>query len=266
MIDVRTPSWRVGAELVSARGSTSEPVGCALAHRWWRSRGIAGAPLRVRSGQARRTLRAGAAVALAVLALSGCTRGSTSSRPPIHLNPNMDDQPRYDAQEASAFFADGKAMREPVPGTVAQGDLADDPVFATGRTAAGEPVARLPVPVDEALLARGEERYGIYCGPCHAVDGSGQSMLQERSGVATADLLQERLIQETDGHLYDVITNGLGLMQGYGYPIEPRDRWAIVAWVRELQRRAGAEPYGGAAGGAADADAAAAPGEGEEAP
>lgn len=243
MIDLRTPSWRVGPEASSA------PT--------------------VRTGADRRRAAVAGLALCALMAWTGCTRGSTSSRPPIHLNPNMDDQPRYDAQEASAFFADGKAMREPVPGTVAQGDLADDPVFATGRTAAGEPVARLPVPADEALLARGEERYGIYCGPCHAVDGSGQSMLRERSGVATADLLQERLVQETDGHLYDVITNGLGLMQGYRYPIPPRDRWAIVAWVRELQRQAGAEPYGGAAGGGtADADAAAArgPGEGEEAP
>ncbi|MFP3940264.1 MAG: c-type cytochrome [Thermoanaerobaculia bacterium] len=177
----------------------------------------------------------------------------------------MDDQPRYDAQEASAFFADGKAMREPVAGTVALGELADEPAFATGRTSAGEPVARLPVPVDDALLARGEERYGIYCGPCHGADGSGQSMLRERSGVATADLLQERLVQETDGHLFDVITNGLGLMQGYGYPIEPRDRWAIVAWVRELQRRAGAEPYGGGGAEGPGGEPVAA-GAGEEAP
>lgn len=176
-------------------------------------------------------------VLVSVLAV-GCTRGSTSSRPPIHLNPNMDDQPRYEAQAESEFFADGKAMREPVPGTVARGELVTAPAFVTGQ-AGGVPLAEIPIPVDEELLARGAERYAIYCGPCHAQDGSGRSMLRERSGVATADLTQARLLDASDGYLYEVITNGFGLMPGYRYPIPPRDRWAIVAWVRRLQVEAG---------------------------
>jgi mono/diheme cytochrome c family protein len=185
---------------------------------------------------------AGTIAALALLA-AGCTRGSTSSRPPIHLNPNMDDQPRYEAQAESGFFADGKAMREPVPGTVARDDLVTAPAFVTGQ-AGGVPVDTLPIPVDDALLARGAERFGIYCGPCHADDGSGQSMLRERAGVATADLTQPRLIEVSDGYLFEVITNGFGLMPSYRYPIPPRDRWAIIAWVRHLQAEAGS---GGAA-------------------
>lgn len=195
--------------------------------------------------------RAAAIAALALLA-AGCTRGSTSSRPPIHLNPNMDDQPRYEAQAESEFFADGKAMREPVPGTVARGDLVTAPAFVTGH-AGGVPIDRIPIPLDEPLLARGEERFGIYCSPCHADDGSGQSMLRERAGVATADLTQPRLIEVSDGYVFEVITNGFGLMPAYRYPIPPRDRWAIVAWVRHLQAEAGS---GGAApppaGGPAD--------------
>lgn len=197
-----------------------------------------------------------ALLGLAALALvaAGCTRGSTSSRPPIHLNPNMDDQPRLEAQAESAFFADGMAMRQSVPGTVARGELVEDAVFATGMGPGQTPVARIPIPVDAAFLSRGGERYAIYCGPCHADDGSGQSMLRERSGVATADLTDPRLVAVGDGYLYDVITNGYGLMPSYRYPIPPRDRWAIVAHVRELQRAA---PAGGA--GAAQDGAAAAP-------
>lgn len=177
--------------------------------------------------------RFGTVVALAVLAVA-CTRGSTSDDPPIHLNPNMDDQPRYEAQASSDFFYDGKAMRTPVAGTVARGSLVENTVLTTGMSG-GAPVDSSPVPVDEALLARGEERYAIYCGPCHAENGDGQSMLRERSGVATADLLQDRLLTVGDGYLFDVITRGFGLMPAYAYPISPEDRWAIVAWVRRLQ-------------------------------
>jgi mono/diheme cytochrome c family protein len=146
----------------------------------------------------------------------------------------MDDQPRYEAQASSDFFYDGKAMRTPVAGTVARGALAESAAFATGMVG-GAPVDSSPIAIDKELLARGGERYAIYCGPCHAENGNGESMLRERSGVATADLTQDRLLTVGDGYLFDVITHGLGLMSGYGYPIPPEDRWAIVAWVRKLQ-------------------------------
>lgn len=206
-----------------------------------------------------------AVLVLMALAVAGCTRGSTSERPPIHLNPNMDDQPRYEAQAESDFFYDGKAMRTPVAGTIARGSLAEDEALITG-TAGGAPVDRSPIPIDEELLTRGAERYAIYCAPCHAQDGSGQSMLRERAGVATADLNQPRLLTVSDGYLFDVITNGLGLMPAYRYPVPPRDRWAIVAWMRQLQEEAGAstvEPAEAEPAGteAAAEDAAAAAGE-----
>jgi mono/diheme cytochrome c family protein len=146
----------------------------------------------------------------------------------------MDDQPRYEAQASSDFFYDGKAMRTPVAGTVARGALAESAAFATGMVG-GAPVDSSPIAIDKELLARGGERYAIYCGPCHAEKGNGESMLRERSGVATADLTQDRLLTVGDGYLFDVITHGFGLMSGYGYPIPPEDRWAIVAWVRKLQ-------------------------------
>jgi len=179
-----------------------------------------------------------AAGAVLSAGLTGCTRGSTSKRPPVHLNPNMDDQPKAQAQEASAFFADGAAMRPPVEGTVARGSLVDDPGLATGRDTGGELVAASPLPVDQAALARGAERYAIYCSPCHGATGDGQSMLRERAGVNTANLLQERLRAAGDGYLFDVVTHGFGLMPSYAYQIPVRDRWAIVAHVRELQAAA----------------------------
>ncbi|MEM7481488.1 MAG: cytochrome c [Acidobacteriota bacterium] len=176
---------------------------------------------------------------LLLASLAGC-RGCTSSRPPFHLVPNMDDQPRYEAQAASAFFADGATMRPPVPGTVARGALGEDTVFEEGLDETGQPVAAmpraaLPFASEEATLVRGRERYDIYCVPCHGENGGGRGAFFEQGGVESADLHEERIRGLSDGELYGVITNGLGLMSGYRYPIPPEDRWAIVARVRELQ-------------------------------
>ena len=91
----------------------------------------------------------GALAFVSLFALAGCARGCTSSRPPIHLNPSMDDQPKVRPQKASTFFYDGAAMREPVPGTVAVGELKEDGPFYTGKGADGQFVATIPVSVDE---------------------------------------------------------------------------------------------------------------------
>jgi mono/diheme cytochrome c family protein len=171
----------------------------------------------------------------ALLSLAGCVRGCTSSRPPIHVNPNMDLQPKYQAQEASQFFYDGATMRPPVPGTVALDDPIEETVLDTGKDETGAFVAASPVAVDDALLARGEERYGIYCAPCHTDTGNGQGILFERGKVPTADLAAEKYRVMADGQIFDTITNGFGLMAGYRWPIGAADRWAIVAHVRKLQ-------------------------------
>ena len=185
---------------------------------------------------ARRAL--GAAVALtSVLGLAGCARGCTSSRPPIHLNPSMDNQPKVLAQTASTFFRDGASMRQPVPGTIAIGGLKEDTAFFTGKGADGQFVASMPVPVDAALVERGHQRYAIYCQPCHDARGDGKGILFQRGNVPTASLHQDKILKYPDGQLFDVITNGTGLMAAYRWPIPPADRWAIIAHVRELERK-----------------------------
>ncbi len=180
-----------------------------------------------------------AALCLAMIALAGCWRGATSPRPPWHPNPNMDQQPRYRPQAASAFFYDGATMRLPVEGTVARGELHEDTALTTGLDADGEFVARIPLEVDEAFVERGRERYGIYCAPCHHRRGNGRGVLFDRAQIQSADLHEERLRTAPDGQLFDVITNGTGLMSGYRYPILARDRWAIIAYVRHLQNETG---------------------------
>ena len=174
------------------------------------------------------------------LALTGCARGCTSGRPPIHVNPNMDEQPKLQAQEESAFFYDGAAMRPPVPGTVARGELRGDAPLETGKDAAGAFLAASPLPSSPAMLERGAQRYAIYCAPCHTETGSGKGILFERGKVPTADLNNEKVRAMPDGQLYDVITNGFGLMPGYRWPLSVADRWAIAAHVRRLQQERGA--------------------------
>jgi mono/diheme cytochrome c family protein len=188
---------------------------------------------------AERRRLATALVALA-LAAAGC-RGWTSSRPPIHPNPSMDDQPKYLPQAESRFFYDGATMQKPVPGTVARGELREDRAFFEGKDAAGKDVAAAPLEATAERLARGAERYRIYCQPCHDKRGDGKGILFQRANVPTASFHADKLRAAPDGHLFDVITNGLGLMPAYRWPIPPEDRWLIVAYVRELQRQRAAE-------------------------
>jgi mono/diheme cytochrome c family protein len=149
----------------------------------------------------------------------------------------MFNQPKYKTQAASHFFYDGKTMRPPVPGTVARGHLKEDLALLTGMGADGKPLAQSPVAVDDALLARGAERYGIYCQPCHDERGEGKGVLSERAKVPTANLLDKRIVGLADGEIFDTITNGKGLMASYRYPVVAHDRWAIIAYVRSMQKK-----------------------------
>jgi hypothetical protein len=179
----------------------------------------------------------GVIVLTSCIPLAGCVRGCTSSRPPIHLNPSMDDQPKVRAQSASTFFYDGASMRPPVPGTVAIDGLKEDAAFFTGKGADGQFVATIPVTVDEALLERGRQRYVIYCQPCHDARGDGKGILFQRGNVPTATFHQEKILKYPDGQIFDIMTNGQGLMPAYRWPIPPADRWAIIAHIRDMQRK-----------------------------
>jgi mono/diheme cytochrome c family protein len=208
-------------------------------------------------GRSRRVF--GALAFTSLFILTGCARGCTSSRPPIHINPSMDDQPKVRTQSASDFFFNGASMREPVPGTIPIGGLKEDTAFFTGRGANGQFVATNPATKDDALLERGRERYVIYCQPCHDARGDGRGILFQRGNVPTATFHQEKIQKYADGQLFDIITNGMGLMPAYRWPIPPADRWAIIAYVRELQRdrlaRAAAAPASAEASASAQATA-----------
>jgi mono/diheme cytochrome c family protein len=171
------------------------------------------------------------------LLLAGC-RGTISDEPPIHLNLNMDYQNKFDPQEANPFFSDGRAMRPPVPGTVARGFLKEDTGFYLGRTEGGAYVQTLPIPVTMDAVQRGQQRYNIYCAVCHGGSGDGQGIIMTGGyGYTPAPSYHDdRLRGESDGYLYDVITNGVRNMPGYAQQIPVADRWAIVAYVRALQR------------------------------
>jgi hypothetical protein len=147
---------------------------------------------------------------------------------------DMHDQPRLEAYEASAFFADGRAMRPRVPGTIARGELVLDQEFHTGMSR-GEHLSRLPFPLDRALLERGRERYGIFCTPCHDPLGNGDGLVVQRGMKRPPSFHIERLREAPPGYVFDVITNGFGAMYDHADRIPPRDRWAIAAWVRVLQ-------------------------------
>ncbi|MEX0821153.1 MAG: cytochrome c [Rhodothermales bacterium] len=182
-------------------------------------------------------------ILFAAFVLASC-RGTLSDREPIHLNRNMDFQERFDPQESNPFFADNRSMRMPVAGTVARGMLREDVGFYEGRGTDGGYVEDLPVPTTMALLERGQERYEIFCTPCHGSAGDGQGIVATGGyGLTPVPTFHgERLREVEDGYVYDVIANGVRTMPAYGKQVPTADRWAIVAYVRALQRSQYATP------------------------
>jgi len=147
---------------------------------------------------------------------------------------DMQDQPKYIPLRPSDFFADGRSAR-PIPeGTVARGQLRADKVFYTGKVG-DQFVDHLPFPVTRAVLERGQERFNIYCTPCHGRLGNGLGMIVRRGLKRPPSYHIDRLRQIPVGYFYDIITNGFGAMQDYSAQVEPRDRWAIAAYIRVLQ-------------------------------
>jgi cytochrome c5 len=167
----------------------------------------------------------------------GC-RGTTSSDPPVHVVLNMDFQEKFEAQEANTFYEDGRAMRPPPLGTVARGMLRADTRFAFGRQPDGRFVQDSPVEFTLDVLKRGKRGYEVFCVPCHGAvgDGKGIIMTGDYGFVPAPSYHDDRLRTVEDGYLYDVIANGIRNMPAYGYQMTPEDRWAVVGYIRALQR------------------------------
>ncbi|MBZ0267672.1 cytochrome c [bacterium] len=180
-------------------------------------------------------------------------RHDMQRKPRINLIPDMDYQPKYLPQTANPLFADGRAMRPPVEGTVARGELMEDDHFYRGRVnddwaaaIPGEALAATGSATWADLVARGQNRFNIHCAPCHGSSGDGQGMIAIRGarlmeqGLAVwtppsslhTDVVRER----SNGYLFNAITNGIRNMPAYGTQISTADRWAVVSYIRALQR------------------------------
>ena len=146
----------------------------------------------------------------------------------------MANQPRYDPLEPSTFFQDGMSARPRIDGTVARGELGGEPFMATGRLG-GQVADGFPFAVTKEVLDRGESRFNIYCSQCHGRTGDGNGMIPARGYRRPPSFHTETLRTAKTGHFFDVMTNGFGAMPPYATMIPPRDRWAIVAYIRALQ-------------------------------
>ncbi len=197
-------------------------------------------------------------IVCAVVAIAGFRTphgGSKMTQPPIEIFPDMDHQPKYQPQHPSEFFADGRAARPPVDGTVPMGYTLGHRYFQVGaKNGTAEPHGftkqpdyyntgrlgevygdGLPMEVTEALLDRGQERYDINCAICHGRTGAGNGIVTQYGLVAVANFHDERIRTMPDGQIFSTITNGKNTMGAYGPQIAVEDRWAIVAYIRALE-------------------------------
>jgi mono/diheme cytochrome c family protein len=192
-------------------------------------------------------------VSVCVVGLAGF-RGAKMSHPPLEIFPDMDHQPKYQPQHPSAFFADGRAARKPVPGTIPMGYTIPGyyQVGASNRTDTGAFTNQpdyvntgkmgdvygdgLPVNVTEQLMARGKERFEINCAICHGATAMGDGIIKTYGLATIATLQDERIRTMPDGQIFSTITNGKNTMGAYGPQIAVEDRWAIVAYLRALQK------------------------------
>jgi mono/diheme cytochrome c family protein len=168
-----------------------------------------------------RSARSALMVVFALLAVSGCRQ-------------DMHDQPKYVPLRQSTFFGDQRSGRPLVPGTVARGQWREDALLYTGKVNGADSTA-FPFAIDGNVMARGQERFNIYCSPCHGRTGQGDGMIVRRGFRRPPTFHQDRLRNAPVGQIFDVITNGFGAMPDYAGQVPPRDRWAIIAYVRALQ-------------------------------
>jgi hypothetical protein len=168
------------------------------------------------------------------LMAASCFQGQPTNNSPIHLILNMDDQEKVEPFEKNTFFADESGMRMPAPGTIARDDAITTIAEATYHTMPNR------LPLSASVMERGKQRYEIYCQPCHGAVGDGKGIVAQRGMtlgfVPPTNFHTDDMRKRADGHFYHVITNGIRNMQPYAYQIKENDRWAIVHYVRALQR------------------------------
>jgi mono/diheme cytochrome c family protein len=202
-----------------------------------------------------------ALLVILVVSMAGF-RGQKSTKPPIEVFPDMDHQPKVKAQVPSAFFADGRGDREPVPGTVpmgyaiplhkpvdgsvgeaegpyAQVYFSSGPVYLDTGKMDDQWGTGMPFEITPELMERGRERFTITCSLCHGATGAGNGIASKYGLATVANLHQERIRAMADGEIFNTITNGKNTMLGYGDRIQVQDRWAIIAYLRALQRSQG---------------------------
>src|SRR5689334_20413203 len=156
-----------------------------------------------------------------MLVLSGCRQ-------------DMHDQPKYRPLSMTTFWRDNRSERPLLPGTVARGFLRANTAMYTGKVN-GQDVTTFPFPITRDVLLRGQDRFNIYCTPCHGRTGDGYGMIVQRGFSPPPSYHTDRLRNAPVGHFFDVITNGFGAMQSYAARVDPQDRWAIIAYIRALQ-------------------------------
>ncbi len=166
--------------------------------------------------------------------VSSCFRGTPTENSSIHLILNMDDQEKFEPFEKNTFFKNESAMRMPVPGTVARDDSLTEVSEEHSHHLTN------PLKLSSSVMERGQQRYNIYCSPCHGAVGDGKGIVALRGAtlgfVPPTDFHSDAMIKTTDGHIFHVITNGIRNMKPYAYQVSENDRWAIIHYIRALQR------------------------------
>ncbi len=179
------------------------------------------------------------AIVAGTLLLSSCGIGPQRA-PAFRVFTDMENQEKYKPQSSSPLFSDGRSNRRPPAGVVARGHLKDNDILNTGFTPAGLYTGKNPLPVSEELLKTGQARFNTYCTPCHDKQGTGKGIVALRTVTwQPSNLIEDRVKGLADGDIFDTITNGRRSMPAYKFQIQSiQDRWAIVAYVRALQRAA----------------------------
>lgn len=182
-------------------------------------------------------------LSLVPLALVARARQQKSEQPRIHLVPDMDNQSKYKTQKASPLFADGRTMRMPVANTVARGELHADDHMYQGKNADGSWATTFPEPMTSAMIRRGQDRYNVYCFPCHGLSGFGNGPVAQRADqlaegtwVPPSSMHDPVVLGRPVGHIFNTISHGIRNMPSYGGQIAVEDRWDIVAYVKALQK------------------------------